>query len=388
MTAHLVTTLLPVLISRSEDEFNVFDVMRHGTHEKQLSNVFAWLLDADGTHRLGDEFQSIFIDAVNRSLQGGEPIPKGAFGVRQEVNTSQTGAGMDIADLVLEDHETIIVVENYYTSDGHGHSYAGYLALGAREGKRSVGVLLCETEDRSALADGWEEAPVVVYEDVLTALKRRLERDEEYRRSHPDQCAFLDHLERRFVKGRRVNDDNLVDFIDVLCKTGEAGHFRSKNRDDAAIAFGDRLRDEAIDRFQESRELLSRVKRRLRDYGKTTLVHQVNAALGEEFLNDASATYQGIYEWTVNLRGSGEDGKHQVQLKFGPSVWYANEQDEHWTKTVTDPDYSRVFVTWRGEVRQSGVSLQDVLDGIGADDFRLRDEVLGLVHRATGPGMS
>ena len=41
----LTTALLPVLSRQSESQFNVFDVMHHGTHEKQLSNVFAWLLD-------------------------------------------------------------------------------------------------------------------------------------------------------------------------------------------------------------------------------------------------------------------------------------------------------------------------------------------------------
>lgn len=377
-----MTRLLPVLVHREEERFNVFDVMRHGTHEKQLSNVFAWLLDADGTHRLGDAFQGIFIDAANRGLPSGEPIPKGGYSVRQEVNTSATADGMDIADLVLEDHETTIVVENYYTSDGHGHSYSGYLDFGAREGKRSVVVMLCETENRSALADGWQQAAVVVYADVLAALGRRIERDDEYRRSYPDLCTFFDHMQRRFVKGRRVNDDNLVDFIDVLCATGEAGRFGWQNREDAAIGLGDRLRDEAITRFRDSRDMLARIKARLRDYSKATLMHQINSALGEEFLNEASATYQGRFEWTVNLRGSGENGNHRVQLKFGPTAWFANEKDEHWEKTVPviDADYSRLFITWGREIRQSDISLRDVLDGLGADDFRLRDEILDLVR--------
>ena len=52
----LVTTLLPILAKRSEREFNVFTVMHHGTHEKQLSNVIAWLLDVDETHKCGDAF--------------------------------------------------------------------------------------------------------------------------------------------------------------------------------------------------------------------------------------------------------------------------------------------------------------------------------------------
>ena len=50
----LVTRLLPVLAKKPQEEFNVFDVMRYGGHERQLSDVFAWLLDAGGTHKLGD----------------------------------------------------------------------------------------------------------------------------------------------------------------------------------------------------------------------------------------------------------------------------------------------------------------------------------------------
>ncbi len=384
MDTAVATSLLPVLFSRSEEMFNVFDVMHHGTHEKQLSNVFAWLLDAEGTHHLGTAFQVIFIDAVNRGLQDGEPLSPGAFSVRQEVNTSEADDALDIADLVLEDHETTIVVENYYTSDGHGHSYARYREFGRRDGKRGVVVMLCETERRTSLVDGWELAPVVVYADVLVALARRVAGDPEYQRKYPDQCSFFDHLQRRFVKGRRVNDDNLIDFIDALCRTGEAERFGWKNREDAALRFGDRLRDEAITHFKDGRELLTRTKHRLQAYCEATLIHQVNSAWNARFLTDASASYQGRYEWTVNLVGEREsmgDGL-KVQLKFGPSAWYANEKDSHWEKTVpaADADYTRLFVTRGKEIRQSAVSMQEALDGLSPDDFRLRDEVIDLAR--------
>ena len=68
MREQLVTRLLPVLAKKPQEEFNVFDVMRYGGHERQLSDVFAWLLDADGTHKLGDAFLRIFIDEVNRGI--------------------------------------------------------------------------------------------------------------------------------------------------------------------------------------------------------------------------------------------------------------------------------------------------------------------------------
>lgn len=118
MNDELVTTLLPILAKRSEEEFNVLAVMHHGTHEKQLSNVIAWLLDAEGTHKLRDAFLRIFLDNVNGARGGSDSIPPGSFSVRQEVNTSAPDLPMDIADLVLEDGRTVIVVENYHTSSG------------------------------------------------------------------------------------------------------------------------------------------------------------------------------------------------------------------------------------------------------------------------------
>ncbi len=68
------------MLSRSlEARFNVFDVMHHGTHEKQISNVFGWLLDTEGSHQLGDTFLRIFIDEITRA--DAEPIrPRNVLG--------------------------------------------------------------------------------------------------------------------------------------------------------------------------------------------------------------------------------------------------------------------------------------------------------------------
>ncbi|HVH94574.1 MAG TPA: PD-(D/E)XK nuclease family protein, partial [Nocardioidaceae bacterium] len=50
-----------------------------GTHEKQISNVFGWLLDTEGTHHLGDTFLRLFIEEVNRGLVGREPFEPAAY---------------------------------------------------------------------------------------------------------------------------------------------------------------------------------------------------------------------------------------------------------------------------------------------------------------------
>src|SRR5262245_58456376 len=163
--------------------------MHHGTHEKQLSNVFAWLLDADETHRCGDAFLRIFLEEINRGLDGKDRVSVGSFSVRQEVNTSKPDEEMDIADLVLEDHDTVVVVENYYTSSGHGHSYPRYLEFGKRvdKNKRSLVVLLCESENSAEQTDGWENARVVTYTALVERLFRYVENSDDFRDTYPGQ---------------------------------------------------------------------------------------------------------------------------------------------------------------------------------------------------------
>ncbi len=381
---HLVTLLLPALGGRTRPGFNVFDVMHHGTHEKQLSNVFAWLLDHEGTHGLGDRFQQIFIGVVNQKRSAGNEITLGSYSVRQEVNVAGSNDPMDIADLVLEDDDTTIVIENYYTSDGHGHSYEDYLAFGARSGKQSVVVMLCAAVNSALLADGWDNAAVVSYSDLVIPLVEWVDGDASYRRMHPDQVTFLRHLHSRFVKDRNMNDDDMIRFVGAMCATGQAKHYRTQSPEAAAVNFADALREQALDHFGESRAWLQRVKAALRNYASRSLVPQLGEVFGSGSISEASANYAGIYQWTINFKMAAEDGGPEapLQLKFGPSAWFANESDDHWRKVVAHPDYTRVFLTrsQAREIRQSDVTLREVLDGLPTDDFRLRDELVALLN--------
>jgi hypothetical protein len=388
----LVTRLLPVLAKKPQEEFNVFDVMRYGGHERQLSDVFAWLLDAGGTHSLGDAFLRVFIDEVNRGIRDAEPdaepIAHGAYGVRQEVNTATAGAEGDIADLILEDEKTVLVVENYYTSSGHGHSYHGYLSFGERDGKRSVVVLLCATRNSAEQSDGWQKASVVTYSRLVQTLMNHVASDERYKRDCAAQYSFIDQMHKRLVKGRKMNDEALIDFIDAMCRTGEAGRYAWRPVEPAAVQFADELRQQAKAQFDESRELLQRAKAALRNYATEVLKGQVNEELGHEYITDVRVGFQGRYEWTVNFFTTGKS-EAVLQLKFGPSAWYANEEKggdwgtDAWEETVPvgQADYSHLFITRnRKAIRQSVVTLREVIEGLSPDDFRLRDEVVRFVR--------
>ncbi len=142
----MVTALVPSLSRSLAEQFNVFRVMHHGTHEKQLSNVFAWLLRVDGTHGFGDAFQRLFVEHVNRGLPLGSEPPTSGYRVLQEVDTSGHDAlapSRDIADIVLTSAQASVVVENFESSDGHGHDYHGYLAYGAEGGRSRVSSCCC-----------------------------------------------------------------------------------------------------------------------------------------------------------------------------------------------------------------------------------------------------
>ena len=390
MTGELVTSLLPGVGKASKAGFNVFDVMRHGTHEKQLSNAFAWLLDAEGSHELGDLFQRIFIDKLNRDRTHMEPFTYGPYLVRQEVNTSGAEDGQDIADLVLESVQERLVIENYYTSDGHGHSYDGYLAFAHRGGRRGAVVLLCRDEDSSRQTDGWEQAPVATYGTLVTELRQAMPTG--YPSKHPEAYSFIDQMHRKFVTGRgRMQNHQLVDFVTAMCASGEARRYGDQSQEAAAGKFGEDVAIYAAESFGDARVMLQRVKANLKTYCERVLQAQLNESLGADFVRGVNIRYQGIYQWTVNLRVDDEGeaiGEERLQIKFGPSAWKANEDDLAWRNTV-DPataDYSHLFLTRARfrEVRQSAVTLQDVLDGISADDRRLRDEILAF-WRYTGP---
>ncbi len=383
VSGDLVARLLPVLGRSKNLGFNVFDVMHHGLHEKQISNVFRWLLDANGSHKLSDRFTRIFIEEVDRACPAAKLSPNDGYWVQQEVNTSEPGVPGDIADLVLESVSVAIVVENFYTSDGHGHSYAGYLAYGKRQRDHSVVVLLCEDEQRSLLKNGWEQAAVLTYTTLLARLHSALAADRNYQRKNPEAYSFIVQMHRKFVEGEGLMDDQgVLGFVVAMCQVGEAHRYQLMRHDVAAEQFASDLAAQAKDRFGDSRQLLQRIKARLKNFSDETLRRQLNGSLGEGFVRDVSASYSGIYQWTINFRMAdeiNESGESHFQLKFGPSAWHTIEQDPDWRHAIgaAGSDYSRLFITWGNhEVRASTVTLNEVLDGLQPTDRRLHDEIL------------
>ncbi|KUG56280.1 hypothetical protein AVL61_16690 [Kocuria rosea subsp. polaris] len=382
-----VTALVPMLSRSLAEEFNVFRVMHHGTHEKQLSNVFAWLLAADATHGLGDAFQRIFLERINAKRLIDKQLPSTGYRVAQEVDTrgdeeaAGGQVGMDIADIVLSRQDAAVVIENYWTSDGHSHDYRRYLAHAVGPGRAAAVVLLCHRRETHRQQKGWQKAVVVTYAEVLGDLQAHVARDPAWCRRHPDQLFFIQQMIDHFVEGpAAVNLDDQLSFIQAMCETGESARYGYQAQDLAAQEFAELVAEHARRQMEDSRETLARVKAGLQGFARTTLTNQVNKKVETGQVQKVEANLKGIWQWCIALHRA--DAQPTILLVFGPTAVVKNESAP---EPVSDPDYSRVFVTLKAtgqqslkRIMQTDVSLGEVIHGMSHDDDRLRDAVLAV----------
>src|SRR5690606_13283284 len=140
----------------------------------------------------------------------------------------------------------------------------------------------------------------------------------------------IENMHRHFTNRMAVsmNRDGLVTFVDAICRGGEADVFGQARSDEAARQLGDRLREEAIQRFGESRELLGKAKQILRSYCVATLREQVNDAMGAGILGDVYIKWAGIHLWAVSFKSLPADKVSHgrdflVHLILGPTAWHA-----------------------------------------------------------------
>lgn len=387
IASELVTTLVPSLSRSLAEQFNVFRVMHHGTHEKQLSNVFAWLLDPEGTHELRDAPQRLFLDLVNAQLPAESRLPRSGHEVAQEVVTPGHEAllnpeSADIADILLSSPTAAVVVENYGTSDGHGHDYRRYLALGTAGDRDAVVVLLCQRREKHLQRDGWEQAVVITYSELLTAVRTHTAGDRAWTKQHPDQHFFLRQLFEHFVEGpATMNTDDTLAFLTAMCETGESARYGYQPHDRAAEELGDLIAAQARRQFAESRALLAATKGALRDFARGALMSQVNDRSATGQLEKVVTRFSGQWQWCVELHRAEE--LPTVFLQFGPTAVAERERVPH---LLGNPDYSQVFVALQdravdgvSRIKHSGVYLSEVLEGLASDDVRLRDAVLAIV---------
>jgi hypothetical protein len=72
---------------------------------------------------------------------------------------------------VLTSAHALLVVENFESSDEHGHDCYRYLEYGQADGRTCVVVLLCHRHQPNRQRDGWENAVVLTYSELLSDLQ-------------------------------------------------------------------------------------------------------------------------------------------------------------------------------------------------------------------------
>ena len=126
----------------------------------------------------------------------------------------------------------MLVIENYATSDGHGHSDKRYLDYAMCK-DRAVVVLIYLGHDSSAQTGGWEHATVVTYQARANHLHTELARDHKYWSRHPEASSYIDRLHRKYAQViTRMDDHEVLDFVTVMCTTGEAKRYSHRASED------------------------------------------------------------------------------------------------------------------------------------------------------------
>jgi hypothetical protein len=143
--------------------------------------------------------------------------------------------GRDIADIVLTCARARLVVENFESSDGHEHDYYRYLAHGGAGGKQGVVVLLCARREPHLQRDGWEQAVVLTYAELLEPLRAHIAGDARRRHAHPQQEFFINQRWEHFMEGAgSMSREEQIASITSMCETGESARYAHRPPDVAA----------------------------------------------------------------------------------------------------------------------------------------------------------
>lgn len=384
---HLVSSQMQEFSAR----FNVFDVMHHGTHEKQISNVFAWLLDRDQTHGLGSRFVEIFLGQLAGASRGVPPLPSGEYWLRQEVNVAPEGQPADIADLVLENEQAAVVIENYFTSDGHGHNYQYYLDYARQGGRDGRVLLLCEENDPALQTDGWQYAAVLTYAELINELFAVVSADNTYQLNHPDAYVFITQMHEKFIESKAtVDDSELLDFVIAMSASGDGERYRRRPQDIQAEIFAAEIAARAEERYAQGREFLLSFKAKLRRVADDIVVPQLEETYGAGVVTEVHNRWVGAYQWAVGIELDPQRipvPRTVLEINYGPTPEYLirNDGEYRWKFSGDgEPDYSHLFIAGGFEKRlfQSAVTLAEVLAGLPATDRRIHDEFVVLLTAA------
>ena len=158
-----------------ENEFNVFDVLKISRNEIRHSNVLGWLLDASGSHMLGDYFLSRVIRSIllNDDLNKYDKakislLDLYSFKIYREQNN------IDLL-LVSEKEKVVIVIENKVGSSEHSNQLNRYREIVYEKYKDYYKMFVYLTVLGEAPSDE-ENWTILTWQDICEILELILEK--------------------------------------------------------------------------------------------------------------------------------------------------------------------------------------------------------------------
>jgi len=245
-----------------------------------------------------------------------------------------------------------------------------------------VVVLLCARHEPHLQANGWDQATVLTYADLLRGLQRAVDGDAGWKRAHPQQHSFLEQTFQHFLKGPAALDfDDRIAFLATMCETGESKRYGYRPQDVAAQEFAELVAQHARRQFEEGRQTLSDLKRTLRTFADQTLRDQLNERMSSGRVTKVEARFSGQWEWAMALRRA--DSAPDLFIVFGPSAVAENAVAP---VPLEAPDFTKLFVLRQApsgsgvdRILQTEVLLIEVLGGLPLEDVRLREKLLELI---------
>lgn len=205
-------------------DFNVFDVLQYAEFEIRHSNVLAWLLQPEESHRIG----GLFLDRFLQSLKEPVTTPEDHVDVKRELHN------VDVA-IFLENRRRLFAIENKIemASTKHFEQVRGYEQVLRKEypGHSVRSILLTMSRDEDVSESDFVHVSWSTIHEIITSLFR----GGEFRSAEVWTFVrqYLDTVGRRLVRPEVGRDyftallDNYGGLLrasrDVLVKEGEAG---------------------------------------------------------------------------------------------------------------------------------------------------------------------
>ena len=294
-------------VLKNETKFNVFETLGVVKQEIKHSNFLAWLLDPNGTHKLGQEFLKLFIRDIyldNKELFNKKNIQSDDIFLLEFDNTKvyREYQNIDIL-LVDEENKVIVVIENKINSSEHSDQLIRYEnTIEKQYGQyKKMYLFLTKEGSESSRPDIWGDYS---YEKISHLI-------EKIAINADDDVKFILEDYKDIIRRKIMKDEKLRELCEkIYFKHKAALDLIYEYRPDIISEIGTFLKNElkSIDEIKESQH-----NKRIVRFSDMNL-RQINSMYKEEVGNWTNDKSIILHEFKIN------DKNVRMVTVVGPSI--------------------------------------------------------------------